>query len=91
MLSERERRVLARIEASLKETDPDLVRLFHEGALRPTVHGLPRTLLVFGLVMVVLGALVAAVPVAMFGMALTVAALWLAWTRSPGLGRPRLA
>jgi len=91
MLSDRDRRVLARIEAHLTETDPDLVRLFHEGPRRSWGRGLPHTLLVFGLVMIVLGSVLAAVPVALFGMMLTLVALWVASVRPQGFLRPRLA
>lgn len=84
MISDRERRVLERIEAHLRETDPDLVRMFREGLPRAVDPGMPRVLLVFGLTMVVLGAVAALVPVTLFGMMLTLVALW---TASIGPGR----
>lgn len=91
MLSERDRRVLARIEAHFVETDPDLVRLFREGPRGAGGNALPRTLLVFGLVMIVLGCVVTAVPVALFGVMLTFASLWVASVAPKGFGRPQLA
>lgn len=91
MLSERERRVLARIEAHLADTDPDLVRLFRDGPRRIGTSGLPRTLLIFGLAMIVLGSLVTAVPVALFGVMLTLAALYIASVQPRGFRRPLIA
>lgn len=91
MLSERDRRVLARIEAHLRETDPDLVRLFHDGPRRLGGNGLPRTLLIFGLVLLVLGCVANAVPVALFGVGLTFVALWAASVNPMGFGRAQPA
>lgn len=92
MISERERRILARIEHQLVESDPDLVRLF-AGEWRPRRQGsiMPTVLLVTGLAMLVLGSLLAVVTVALTGMALSVFALFVAHTRPSAPGRPRLA
>lgn len=79
MLNDWERRVLQRIEAQLRESDPDLVRMFREGPPWALGQDMPRTLLVFGLALVVLGALAALAPVTLFGMVLTLVALWSAW------------
>jgi hypothetical protein len=85
VLSDRERRVLARIERQLIESDPDLARLFAGGA--PRSGGDTSTfLLVAGLALLVLGSIVAAVPVAVAGMALAVFALFTAHARPTGLG-----
>lgn len=90
MLSERERRVLARIERQLIESDPDLARLF-AGADADSGGAAPTFLLVAGLALLVLGSLVAAVPVAVTGLALAVFALFTAHVRPTGLGRPSTA
>lgn len=86
MLSERERRVLASIEAQLIETDPDLVRLFREGPQRSAGPGLARTLLTIGLAMLVFGTLVAA-HVALLGIALSLVALGVAHVSPHGFER----
>ena len=85
MLSDRERRALARIERHLVESDPDLVRLFHRAARGPD-GTTPRFLLVTGLALLVLGSIVAAVPVALAGMMLAVFALFTAYARPVGFG-----
>lgn len=91
MLNERERRVLARIERHLAETDPDLVRLFTGGPLKRGAASSPRVLLVIGLVLLVLGSAAAVIPVAMFGVSLAVVALFLAYLGPAGFGSPRTA
>lgn len=90
MLSEREHRVLARIERHLIETDPDLVRLF-AGAGRRTSGTGPTFLLIAGLALLVLGSIVAAIPVAVAGMTLAVFALFTAYTGGAGRGRTSFA
>jgi hypothetical protein len=86
VLNERERRVLARIERQLIESDPDLARLF-AGAGRSSSGTAPTFLLVAGLALLVFGSIVAAVPVAVAGMGLAVFALFIAHTRPAGPGR----
>jgi hypothetical protein len=78
VLSERERRILARIERRLTESDPALARLLSTGSLPRNQWPSPTALLVLGLGLMVLGGLVAAVPVAVLGMALTVLAMFTA-------------
>lgn len=85
MLNDRERRVLARIERHLRDSDPDLARLF-DGAAHPATGTSPRFLLIAGLAMLVLGCAVVAVPVAIAGMVLSIAALVLAHVRPNGAG-----
>lgn len=85
MLSERERQVLAHIEHTLSASDPDLARLLAgSGSGRGVVA--PMLLLVAGLALMVLGSAIATVPVAVIGMALSLAALLLAHARpaTPG-------
>lgn len=85
MLNERERQVLARIEHHLAVTDPDFIRLFHTVA--PPRSGVsPRMLLIVGLVVLVLGAATAAVPVAVFGMLIAASAVVAAYQRSGTAG-----
>lgn len=91
MLNERERRVLAWIERHLTETDPDLVRLFHGGSPKISTNGPARSLLTIGLILLVLGSVAGAIPVGMFGVAISVLALWIAYAGSGGFGSPRLA
>lgn len=81
MINERERRVLARIEQHLVTSDPEFARLFHTAARRQS-GTTPRTLLAMGLALLVLGAAVAAVPVAVFGMIVSVVALFAAYQRT---------
>jgi hypothetical protein len=90
MLSERDRRVLARIEEDLAQSDPELVRMFHEGVPRARGQGLPATLVALGLLLAVGGALIAVLPLALLGVVMIVAALYVATVRAQ-LGRPRLA
>jgi len=86
MLSDREQLVLEWIEAHLYETDPELVRMFRQGPPRAgTPHGAPRVMIVFGLVTVAFGAVVAVVPLALSGMVLTFVGLWAASWEYQGL------
>lgn len=87
MLSDRERRTLARIERHLVESDPDLARLFAGAPVRDDRIA-PTFLLVTGLALLVFGSITAAVPVAVTGMALSLAALVLANARPARLRRP---
>lgn len=84
MLNERERQVLARIEHHLILTDPEFTRLFHAAPQRGGVT--PRTLLVVGLLLLVLGAATTAVPVAVFGMLIAAFAVFAAYQRSGTAG-----
>lgn len=90
MLSDRERRILARIERHLVESDPELARLF-AGAHRPADGPTPTFLLVAGITLLVLGSIAAAVPVAVAGMALALVALFTAHARATGFGKPHAA
>lgn len=87
MLSDRERRVLDRIEQELRRSDPDLVRKFARMRAR-RVSG-PAMLLAFGLVLMVFGSAIVSVPVALLGMAVAAIALAGAYYRRPmGFGLP---
>lgn len=90
MLSERDRRVLARIEEHLAQTDPDLVRLFREGPRRGRGNGLPGALIALGLLLAVLGSMLATVPVALLGVSMIVLALYVALVRAHPWRRFRL-
>ncbi len=90
MLSERERRTLARMERHLLESDPDLVRMFTRAARGPG-GTTPKFLLITGLVLLVLGSIVAAVPVALAGMTLAIFALFAAHTGATRFGRAGFA
>jgi hypothetical protein len=90
MLSERDRRVLARMEEDLSQSDPQLVRMFHEGPPRTPGHGLPCTLIALGLVIAVAGSMIAVVSLALLGVGLIATALYVAMLRAQP-GRPRLA
>lgn len=81
MLNERERRVLARIEQHLVTSDPDFARLFQTAARRQA-GTTPRMLLAVGLALLVLGAAVTAVPVAVLGMLISMVALVAAFQRN---------
>lgn len=81
MLNERERRSLARIEQQLVMSDPDFARLF-QTATRRQSGTTPRTLLVVGLALLVLGAATTAVPVAVFGMLIATVAIAAAFQRN---------
>lgn len=92
MLSDRERRILARIERHLVESDPDLARMFAgELRLRSSGSGTPTLMLVAGLMMLVFGSLLAIIPVAVTGMALAVFALFVAHARPTEFGKPSVA
>lgn len=85
MLNDRERRVLARIERQLRDTDPHLAQLFDGSA--PSDPGVtPRFLLVTGLALLLLGTVLVAVPVAVAGMVLSGFSLLVAHTRPAGFG-----
>lgn len=90
MLSDRERRILARIERHLVESDPDLARLL-TGELRVQRSGVPIVLLVAGLAMLVLGSLLAVIPVTLAGMAAAVFALFVAHTQPNPIRRAGFA
>ena len=85
MLSERERRTLARIERHLADTDPALALVLSTGTLPRPRWANPTALLVMGLVLLVFGSVIAAVPVAVLGIALAVLAMFTAHRR-PTLG-----
>ena len=87
MLSERERRVLARIERQLADTDPGLAQILSSGMLPRPRWANPTALLIIGLVLLVFGSVIAAVPVAVLGIGMAVMALFTAH-RHP---RPRPA
>lgn len=72
------------------ESDPDLARLFarHTGGDGGSA---PTFLLVAGLALLVTGSIVAAVPVAMVGLVLSLFALFTAHVRPTGMGRPSIA
>lgn len=91
MLSERERRALARIERELTASDPDLVRLFAGAAVRGSGSDAPILLLVTGLALLVFGSLIAVVPVAVIGMIVSVVALFTARGRTSMIRRPGFA
>lgn len=91
MLSERERRILARIERHLIESDPDLVRLFARATAHDSNSSAPLFLLVTGLALLVFGSLIAAVPVAVVGMIVSVVALFTARGRTSIIRRTGLA
>jgi Flp pilus assembly protein TadB len=87
VLSDRERRVLDRIEQELRRSDPDLVRKFTRMRAR-RVSG-ASMLLTFGLVLLVLGSAIVSVPVAVLGMVIAAIALVGAYYRRPmGFGLP---
>ncbi|MDT7613237.1 MAG: hypothetical protein QOF00_684 [Pseudonocardiales bacterium] len=88
MLSDRERRILARIERHLMESDPDLARLFAAKAARSGSSPVPTFMLVAGLALLVLGSVIAAVPIALAGMAMSLFALFAAHTRPSMIQRP---
>lgn len=92
MLSDRERRILARIERQLVESDPDLARMFSgEFRLTRSGSGVPTLMLIAGLMMLVTGSLLAIIPVALAGMAISVFALFMAHARPTEFGRPSIA
>ena len=81
MLSERERRVLARIERQLADTDPALAQILSSGMLPRPRWANPTALLIIGLVLLVFGSVIAAVPVAVLGIGMAVMALFTAHRR----------
>lgn len=88
MLSDRERRTLADIERALVSSDPDFARLFsgQNGGL-----GGPAVMLAFGLGVMVLGAAVVSVAVAVVGMVLALGALFAGYQRPHRFRSGRLA
>jgi hypothetical protein len=78
VLTERERRALARIERHLSGTDPALARLLATGSPPPSRWTSPTVLLAAGLALFVLGCLLSAVPLAVAGIGLAVTALFTA-------------
>lgn len=81
MLSDRERRILARIERELTSSDPDFVRLFVPRRA-PRVTG-PALLLCVGLVVMVIGSAAVSVGIAVLGMAVCAIALVAAYHQKP--------
>ena len=75
MLSERERRTLDDIERELSMSDPALAQMLGESTTRPSRVVFPQVFIVIGLAMVVLGSATVSVPLAAFGMLVTVAAV----------------
>jgi hypothetical protein len=86
VLSDRERRTLERMEQHLRASDPDFVHRFHSAAAPARSDGAPRVLLVLGLLLMVLGSALAAVPLAVLGIGLSLAALVTAFQRNGGAG-----
>jgi hypothetical protein len=94
VLNERERRMLARMERHLTDTDPGFVRMFARLGRGVRTAGRPRSmhaagtmpclLLVAGLVLMVLGGMTAAPPVAVSGLAIAVLSLFIAHTSPAG-------
>jgi hypothetical protein len=85
VLSDRERRVLDRIEQELRRSDPDLVRKFTR--MRSRRMSRPAVLLTIGLVVMVFGSAIVSVPVAVLGIAIAAIALVAAY-RPLGFGLP---
>ncbi|OLT17642.1 hypothetical protein BJF78_12695 [Pseudonocardia sp. CNS-139] len=85
MLSERERRTLARIERHLADSDPALARVLASGTLPRPRWAHPPALLVSGLLLLVFGSVIATLPVAVLGIGLAMAAMLVAHHR-PSLG-----
>jgi hypothetical protein len=85
VLSERERRTLARIERHIADTDPALAQVLSTGRLPRSWWANPTALLVTGLVLLVFGSVIAAVPVAVLGIGMAVLAMFTAHRRpAPG-------
>lgn len=84
-MSERERRVLARIERHIAETDPRLARML--ALHRHPEHSSPVTLLVVGLGLMLLGSVTAIVGLVAIGAFTSLAALGMAAIRSMGVPR----
>ncbi|MGD9525284.1 DUF3040 domain-containing protein [Pseudonocardia sp.] len=91
MISERDRRALAKIEEHLAATDPELVRMFREGPRRRSRLGLPGALIALGVVLAVFGSIISTLAVALLGVAFIVVALYIAALRAGVWRRPRLA
>ena len=87
MLNDRERRILERIERQLVESDPEFARLFATFHHHPGESRMPAFLLVAGLALMVLGSVMVAVPVALFGITLSLYALFTAYTRTAAARR----
>jgi hypothetical protein len=85
-MSDRERRVLESIERELRRSDPELVRMFARLGRRRFTR--PSMLLAVGLVVMVLGAAIVSVAVAVLGMGIAGAALLAAHYRPLGFGFP---
>ncbi len=85
-MSDRERRVLESIEQELRRSDPELVRLFARLGRRRIKA--PSMLLAVGLVVMVMGAVIASVAVAMLGIGIAGGALVAAFHRRLGFGSP---
>ncbi|MDT7578078.1 MAG: hypothetical protein QOH17_4411 [Pseudonocardiales bacterium] len=81
MLSERERRVLDRMEQDLRRSDPALVRKFARMRAR-RISG-PAMLLTVGLAIMVFGSAIVSVPVAVLGMGIAAIALVAAYHHRP--------
>ena len=81
MLSERERRVLDRMERDLRRSDPAFVRKFARMRAR-RISG-PAMLLTVGLALMVFGSAIVSVPVAVLGMGIAAIALFAAYHHRP--------
>lgn len=87
MLSERDRRTLARIERHLRATDPALARFLARHGRSASMHDAgpgAMMLLGVGLVVMVVGATLAVLPVAVLGITATLVALLVGWGRTAG-------
>ena len=82
MLNDRERRTLERIERHFIESDPDFARLFSTTPHRGPSGRMPTVLLVVGLLLMVMGSVMVAVPVALIGVSVSLYALFTAYTRT---------
>ncbi len=91
MLNDRERRILERIELQLVESDPEFARLFATLHYPRAESRMPAFLLVMGLVLMVLGSVTVAVPLALAGITLSIFALFSASTRASAARRSRFA
>jgi Protein of unknown function (DUF3040) len=91
VLSDRERRILERIELHLVESDPEFARLFATFHHRHGESRVPAFLLVVGLALMVLGSMTVAVPLALAGITLSIFALFSAYTRSSAVRRAGFA
>lgn len=89
MLNDRERRMLARIERQLVESDPRLARMF--ASHRHPHEASPTVLLAVGLAIVVLGSITMLIPLVVIGMVASLGALAVAVGRQGGMNRPMTA